>query len=205
MGVPRASLPAACLPACSGVHSDPLLTWVSGQLMQQQGSQGEQALGPAPEASAESLGSPAAGSSEALSTPTAGEVERQASGESQAAAGSNTALARPPGAGTSSRRRSSGWVGLDASRSSGLVDLKPWQLKYSELRIQRPLGEGSFGKVSESRGQPAAARVTAWAALSASPAGSADRWWCFDRGTHPCLERRCFWRPGTRQLLQSSC
>ena len=42
-------------------------------------------------------------------------------------------------------------------RASGLVDLKPWQLKYSELKIQRPLGEGSFGKVGEQA--EAAARV----------------------------------------------
>jgi hypothetical protein len=32
-----------------------------------------------------------------------------------------------------------------------LVDLQPWQLKYSELKMQRPLGEGSFGKVRDWR------------------------------------------------------
>ncbi|KAI3430255.1 hypothetical protein D9Q98_004851 [Chlorella vulgaris] len=49
-----------------------------------------------------------------------------------------------------SERASSSRGLLSASvsqRRSGLVDLQPWQLKYSELKMQRPLGEGSFGKV----------------------------------------------------------
>lgn len=53
-----------------------------------------------------------------------------------------------------SERASSSRGLLSASvsqRRSGLVDLQPWQLKYSELKMQRPLGEGSFGKVRDWR------------------------------------------------------
>ncbi|PRW32905.1 Prolyl 4-hydroxylase subunit alpha-2 isoform A [Chlorella sorokiniana] len=51
---------------------------------------------------------------------------------------------RPPLGLVPSRR---GSAMLSQRGSSTLVDLTPWEVKYSDLTILRPLGEGSYGKV----------------------------------------------------------
>ncbi|KAL4421755.1 hypothetical protein ABPG77_009738 [Micractinium sp. CCAP 211/92] len=126
--------------ASEGVHSpsararalaeDPLLSWVSSQL-QRSGSSGR---GSPMHGSG---GSAAAGAAAAGALPPLAPRPSAAASFGAAAATPGTLSAAPSGG------RSASWRRLD----SGLVDLTPWLINYADLDLQRPLGEGSFGKV----------------------------------------------------------
>ncbi|KAL4431452.1 hypothetical protein ABPG75_006708 [Micractinium tetrahymenae] len=138
---------------------DPLLSWVSSHMQQPGGSGGASpAHGSGPPPSLPSLpsrrGSGEAALASAAAAAAAAAVAVGAapmpqppfmvadSGFGTAAA---AAAAAAPGAlsAAPSRARSSSSRRLD----SGLVDLTPWLISYGDLDIQRPLGEGSFGRV----------------------------------------------------------
>ena len=77
--------------------------------------------------------------------------EQQQQGSSGASGGGQEAapvpakrpsMQRGPSGGSPSAREQ-----LQGTSSAALVDLNPWRVQYSDLVIQRPLGEGSFGKV----------------------------------------------------------
>ena len=60
-----------------------------------------------------------------------------------AAAVAGEASTVPPSSSAASEPRSAG---------SGGVDVRPWLLRFSDLRFVRPIGEGSFGKASAAAG-----------------------------------------------------
>jgi hypothetical protein len=153
------------------MQSDPLLSWVSSQLQQQAAPAGSQTPPLVPSIGArpsDATLSPVADSGEVLPQQEGEQAQPQQEGEQaqpqqqeqqeqqeegRDGVGELQRVSPAPIAGMSSRRRSSGWTALDSNRSSGLVDLKPWLLDFKDLRMQRPLGEGSFGKARRKRGR----------------------------------------------------
>lgn len=119
-----------CSARARALAEDPLLSWVSSQLQRSSSSgRGSPMHG--------SGGSAAAGGTAAGALPPLAPRPSAAASFGAAAATPGTLSAAPSGG------RSASWRRLD----SGLVDLTPWLINYADLDLQRPLGEGSFGKV----------------------------------------------------------
>ncbi|KAI7835430.1 hypothetical protein COHA_010676 [Chlorella ohadii] len=118
---------------------DPLLAWVNSQ----------QRAGPPPvphdqaasdrQQPGEASGSSDPGSSFRTTLPNSVPSSRPSGSSAAESPGRRPPLALAP-----SRR---GSAMLSQRGSSALVDLTPWEVKYSDLTILRPLGEGSYGKV----------------------------------------------------------
>ena len=109
----------------------------------------------------------------------------------------------PPSLASSGGGGSAAMRALTGSRGSTGMDVRPWELAFRELALLRPIGEGSFGRVSLcARRRWWACSLPAWVHAAAGCGGRPERYTCYP-GTrlftqHPTLQvYAAEWQGGT--------